>query len=140
MIMNNPVSSFFHPSSFEVWMEFWMKVLSFLFVDVFFLSSLSLCDVMKERSINAIEIGESHERDNFHMNWVFLEHGSFISLHLYFKNTGCWNEMKDRLVSYWCLSSKFEVQTRPPRQGRSEIRDKLPFFCPQMSTLKLEVF
>lgn len=107
---------------------------------MFFLSSLSLCDVMKERSINAIEIGESHERDNFHMNWVFLEHGSFISLHLYFKNTGCWNEMKDRLVSYWCLSSKFEVQTRPPRQGRSEIRDKLPFFCPQMSTLKLEVF
>ncbi len=68
MIMNNPVSSFFHPSSFEVWMEFWMKVLSFLFVDVFFLSSLSLCDVMKERLINAIEIGESHERDNFHMN------------------------------------------------------------------------
>jgi len=103
---------------------------------MFFLSSLSLCDVMKERSINAIEIGESHERDNFHMNWVFLEHGSFISLHLYFKNTGCWNEMKDRLVSYWCLSSKFEVQTRPPRQGRSEIRDKLPFSvlkCPLWS-------
>jgi hypothetical protein len=36
MIMNNPVSSFFHPSSFEVWMEFWIKVLTFLFVDVFF--------------------------------------------------------------------------------------------------------